>query len=328
LIKELIEIQGGTIEVESQLGKGTTFRVLLPVLEAISTVPSTSTSVSNFEKENWKVVEGNANRLILPEIEKEIGKKNFNILLIEDNEEMRSYIQSCLVGNYTIIEATDGAQGIEMAIEKVPDLIISDIMMPKKDGYEVTKAIRSNISTSHIPIILLTAKTTLDSRIKGLERGADVYLTKPFSAKELNIRIQKLIEIRTLLQQRFQGITNIKKEVAPFAFEQEDSFIEEVKTIIETHLTATTLNGAFIGKQLGMSRMHLHRKLKALTNQSAREFITEFRLQRALILLKSGRVDVAEAAYQTGFNTPGYFSKLFKQRFNRTPSEVINDRIS
>jgi len=151
-------------------------------------------------------------------------------------------------------------------------------------------------------------------------------LTKPFNAQELNLRILKLIESRALLQQRFQGVSERKKKTFEFAFEQEGDFIQAVKTIIETNIDKSILNGEFIGQQLGMSRMHLHRKLKALTNQSAREFITEFRLQRALILLNEGRGDVAEVAYQTGFNTRGYFSKLFKNRFEITPSELINKR--
>jgi len=325
LVKELIEIQGGTIWVESQEGEGTVFRIILPVLDAATTV--VNVDAPKLEAEDLKFEVASAIiPTILPKTKEEALKNNFEILLIEDNKDMRTHIQFCIAGNHTIYEAVDGAQGIEMAIEKVPDLIISDVMMPNKDGYEVTKAIRSNINTSHIPIILLTAKTALDSRLKGLDRGADAYLTKPFNSRELNLRIRKLIESRALLQQRFQGVDTKEKEVPQFAFEQEDSFIQTVKTIIEKNIEKSVLNGEFIGKQLGMSRMQVHRKLKALTNQSAREFITEFRLQRGLILLKEGKGDVAEIAYQTGFNTPGYFSKLFKNRFGVTPSKVINER--
>lgn len=321
LVKELVDIQGGAIEVKSVLGEGTIFKVQLPVL---------------LPQENDKDSKEDLPDIIKTPVLKNLKKKDnstnnnpFNILLIEDNPDMRTFIrQSIESSKYIIQEATNGAEGIELALCQTPDLIISDIMMPHKNGHEVTKAIRSNINTSHIPIILLTAKAAQDSQFKALEHGADVYLTKPFSVKELNLRVWKLLESRTLLKHRFEEKSSpiAPKKKPDFVFEEEAEFMQSVEAIIAKNIDKTALNGAFISERIGMNRMSLHRKLKKLTNQSATEMIREFRLQRALQDLKEGKGDVAEIAYQVGFNSPGYFTKLFKKRFDLMPSQIVEDR--
>jgi signal transduction histidine kinase/CheY-like chemotaxis protein len=202
LVKELIDLQNGEIIVTSEIDKGTTFEVKLPVLEVTDMPVIAITPIINEEY------------LLIPEVLSSeiapnsiiLNTKKLDLLIIEDNAEMRSYIASCLdAAKYNIIEASNGEEGIEKALEIIPDLIISDVMMPKKDGFEVIETIRNNIATSHIPLVLLTAKTALESRLKGFERGADAYLTKPFSPKELALRINKLIEVRQALQLRYRN---------------------------------------------------------------------------------------------------------------------------
>ena len=191
--------------------------------------------------------------------------------------------------------------------------------MPKKDGFEVTQAIRNNINTSHIPMILLTAKASLESRLEGLQRGADAYLTKPFSAQELAIRIQKLIEIRRALQQRYQN--NLPSEKHD-SYQQEDEFIVNLRAYIFQNIDKPNLNGDHVGKHFGMSRVHLYRKLKALTNQSITELVRTIRLKKALELIQEGKLNIAEVTYQTGFSSPSHFSRLFKEAYGKSPSQM------
>lgn len=318
LVKELVEMQGGEIMVSSEVGKGTTFEIHLPVLEA-SEVPFlvyepsseivlptrseaiVSTAISTTESNN------------LPKLE---------LLIIEDNEEIREYIRYCIdVSKYNITEAVDGAEGIEKAKALIPDLIISDVMMPKKNGFEVAETIRNDIITSHIPLILLTAKASLESRLKGLQRGADAYLTKPFSPQELILRIQKLIDIRQLLQKRYENdIEPAKHET----YQKEDEFIINLREYILQNIDSTNLNGDSIGKHFGVSRANLYRKLKALTNQSISEFVRSVRLKKAMELIQDGKLNVSEIAYSAGFSSLSNFSRSFKKAYGKTPSDFRN----
>jgi signal transduction histidine kinase/DNA-binding response OmpR family regulator/ligand-binding sensor domain-containing protein len=320
LVKELIELQNGSITVQSIVGKGTLFDVQLPILvrqedtKQVSTIFSTRGKTPVFISQETKAV---AAKSTLSE-----NKEKLDLLIIEDNEEMRAYIASCLdASKYNIIEASNGEEGIEKALEFIPDLIISDVMMPKKDGFEVIETIRNNISTSHIPLILLTAKTALESRLKGFERGVDAYLTKPFSPKELVLRIRKLIEIRQGLQLRYkngdhQTDTNNK------SFAREDKFITELKAYIIENLADSDLKGDKIAQHFGLSRTSLYRKLKALTNQSVTEFVRAQRLAKAVELLKTGDFTISEVAYDTGFSSPSHFARAFKKQYGKAPSEV------
>ena len=319
LVKELVTFLDGTIDINSELGTGSIFSVMIPILS-----PS-------IKKEIDKVT--SSHLITVPNIEdpKEISSTNkFEVLLIEDNPDMRSFIRRSIdnKGRYNIREAANGEEGLKLAMTQIPDIVISDVMMPIKNGYEVIKAIRSNMHTSHIPVILLTAKESKESQLRALEYGVDAYLTKPFNAKELNLRVEKLLENRALLKQRFQinNTQNPKKEMVQFGFEQDEQFLTTIQNIIEEHLDETALNGDFISKQIGMSRMSLHRKLKSITNQSATKFIREYRLQKAYQWLQEGKDDISNISYQVGFSASGYFSKLFKERFGLSPSQVVKDR--
>jgi signal transduction histidine kinase/CheY-like chemotaxis protein/ligand-binding sensor domain-containing protein len=312
LVKELVELQNGTISVSSELHKGTSFEVQLPVLDLKEGVSS----------EIKLVVEP----ILIPAptisvVPLNKGEK-LELLLIEDNVEMRNYIISCIdLSRYNVTEASNGEEGIEKAQKFIPDLIVSDVMMPKKDGFEVVEIIRSHISTSHIPFIFLTAKTVLENRLKGLSKGADAYLTKPFSPQELCLRIEKLIESRSLLQQRYKGHTELA-ETENLVSEEEDPFIAELKTYIFDHINEPDLSGDRIGKHFLISRVHLHRKLKALTNQPISDFVRGIRLKKALELIKEGKLNVSEIAYQTGFSSVSHFSRSFKKAYGKAPSKM------
>ncbi len=319
LVKELIELQNGTIEVESEVGVGTTFILKIPVLKT-----------SNTPKENIYLPISTVIPSIsdLPQFSKPtINEEKLQLLLIEDNAELRAYIKSCLDENiYQITEASNGEEGLEMAFKLIPDLIVSDVMMPKKDGFEVAETIRKTLSTSHIPLILLTAKSALESRLEGLKRGADAYLTKPFSPEELVLRIQKLIELRQLLQRQFSNVATQSQSVTTPAeiasFEQESQFIQDFKDYILQHLADEDLNGEKLCKVFLMSRMQLHRKIKALTNLPTGQFVRAIRLEKAKELLQSTSMNVSEVAYQTGFSSPTNFSRSFKKYFGISPSEI------
>ncbi|MCL4140003.1 UNVERIFIED_CONTAM: hypothetical protein GTU68_064368 [Idotea baltica] len=194
-------------------------------------------------------------------------------------------------------------------------------MMPKKNGFEVIKTIRTNLMTSHIPIILLTAKTSLESRLAGLKRGTDVYLTKPFSPQELALRIQKLIEIRRMLQARYRDNLNLT-QADTGQFEQEDAFIIELKTFITNNLSDSEFSGKMIGKHFGVSRTALYHKVKALTGQAISEYIRAVRLEVAYKLIREGKLNLSEIAYETGFSSLSHFSRTFKKAYRKAPSEI------
>jgi signal transduction histidine kinase/CheY-like chemotaxis protein/AraC-like DNA-binding protein len=316
LVKELIQLQNGTIEVFSEVGKGTTFEILLPIPKT----EGAESLIGEFPVKDHILFENN----IMPPAEdqtlKTPVKDTLEVLIVEDNEEMREYIHHCLSGqNYKITEASNGEEGLEIAMTIIPDLVISDVMMPKKDGFELTETLRKNTSTSHIPIILLTAKSSLESKIQGLKRGADLYLTKPFSPEELIIQVEKLIGIRKVLQQRYQN--NIMIENSEI-YLQEDEFIVKLRSFILSNISDPDLNGDKIGSHFALSRVHLYRKLKALTNLSISEYVKNMRLEKARELLKENKLNVSEIADLTGFSSVSLFSRSFKQTFGHSPSKM------
>jgi signal transduction histidine kinase/CheY-like chemotaxis protein len=316
LVKELVTFQGGEVKVFSVENQGTTFEIQLPVLE--DQLELRSLDISNKDQPEVPIVDARINSSKLNSLVSE--NEALEILIVEDNIEMREYIRQCLKKpSYNITEAANGSEGLQKAQTIIPDLIISDVMMPKMDGYELTQSIRENISTSHIPLILLTAKSSLDSKLKGLKRGADAYLTKPFSPLELQINVQNLIEIRSSLQKRYGD-----KEIsaANEIYEQEDEFITKLKNYILDNITEPNLNGDHIGRQFGLSRVHLYRKLKALTGYSITDFVKKIRLERALYLLKEGNLNVSEVADITGFSNISHFSSSFKKAYGKAPSQL------
>ena len=235
---------------------------------------------------------------------------------MEDNVDVRAYVRRYLVPTYQVLEARDGKEGVEKAREMIPDLVISDVMMPKMDGYELCKTLKLDEKTSHVPIILLTAKAGQENKIEGLETGADDYLTKPFDAKELLVRVKNLIELRRKLRERFKASVPLKPgEIAVTSMD--DVFLNKVMAAVEQHMGDEDFHIEELGAVVGMSRVQLHRKLTALTNQGPGEFIRYIRLHRALELLQKDAGTISEIAYKVGFSDPSYFSKCFHKQFGK-----------
>ncbi len=325
LARELVELHKGKISATSQEKVGTEFVVSLPMdvmgydegentvstPKNISFIPAglTPDPVEAFNDPAPSLPEGNESRAI--------------VLVVEDNPDVRSYICEQLVETYQVVEACDGEEGIKMAMDHIPDLIISDVMMPKIDGYQFCKAIRKEERTSHIPIIMLTAKAGIDDKIDGLETGVDVYLTKPFHARELQANVKNLIHQRNQLRRRFSKSTTIRpSEVTSVSVDQ--SFLEKVVKTIETHFGDEQFSVERLAGQVNMSVSQLNRKLNALIDQPSGQLIRSLRLQRAADLLVQKAGTVSEICYKVGFNDNAYFSRAFKKQFGCTPSEYSN----
>lgn len=315
LVKDLVELQEGEIIVSSKTGTGTEFTILLPLIEKIQEVKNTDTLIPD----STTLIEDKKTALT-SSYTKNGQTEELTILIIEDNTEMRNFIISCLEEKeFIIIEAEDGEVGLKTAIEHQPDLIISDIMMPKKDGYQLTKELRQNIITSHIPIILLTAKVGDESRLQGLTVGADAFLTKPFKTRELEVRIDNFLHLRKSIQQYHSNPEQFPKEEKQNV---EEEFITEIRTFILKNIESKNLNGDIIGRHIGMSRTQLHRKLKAISGKSTSEIVKDTRLKKAMELILEKRLNISEVSYKTGFSSVAYFSKSFKQAYGKSPSDV------
>ena len=320
LTKELVELLDGKIKVTSIPDKGTTVAVHLPwkETEEVNLIQPNDNSTKNNAIFDQEIVSANN--------DENIEDKPI-VLLVEDNDELRDFLKSSLQNMYTVFEAKDGQQGYEKSIEIIPDVIISDVRMPIMDGFEMCAKLKSSAATSHIPVILLTAKSSLKSRISGVNKGADVYLTKPFSVDEVKTYIVNLLEKRKLLWNYFQSVNQTDEEVANPLPSGEETFITSIEAIIDQQMSNENLDINLILKEAGVSRTHLHRKLKALTGQSTTEFIRNRRLNKAMDLLKANpELDVTQAAYTVGFSNQSYFSTKFKEKFGFPPSHIGSQR--
>jgi signal transduction histidine kinase/DNA-binding response OmpR family regulator/Tfp pilus assembly protein PilF len=324
LAKELIELHHGSIRVKSEEGSGTEFFIRLPMRNAhLSKEEITMDEIaplSLYPSTGLEFPESDLEEVILNGYEK-IESRKPQLLLIEDNRDVRNYITEILNPYYQILQAHDGEEGISMAQENMPDMIISDVMMPGKDGYAVCASLKQDERTSHIPIILLTAKVATEDKIQGLENQADDYVTKPFIPKELLVRVQNLIESRKKLQEKFQRELILKpSEMAVNSVEEK--FIAKLLNIVEEHIGDEKFGVEQLAREIGMSRSQIHRKMMALTNQAPNLFIRIFRLTRAMELLKKQAATASEIAYEVGFSSPSYFTKCFREHFGYTPSEI------
>jgi DNA-binding response OmpR family regulator/anti-sigma regulatory factor (Ser/Thr protein kinase) len=246
------------------------------------------------------------------------------LLIVEDENDIRTFIASIFAESYHIIEANNGKTGIDKAQKQLPDLIISDIMMPIQDGIELCHAIKTNELTSHIPVILLTAKVGEKNEIEGLKTGADAYVTKPFSSEKLKVQVEQLIESRLQLQNHFSSTLQINPKLAITSTETE--FLKRLQKVLDEHITNPEFTSERFCQLMHMSRTQLHRKLKAITNMTTSEFIRSQRLKLAIDLLEKSDATISEIAYQVGFNTPSYFNKCFKETYGCTPNEYVSKR--
>jgi DNA-binding response OmpR family regulator/two-component sensor histidine kinase len=311
LTKELVELCGGTIEVESTAGQGTIFTIQLPITKKALPRPVSDElpALSDIHMVKKKKEVGPFSSF---------GKDLPSILIIEDSPDVITYLKICLE-NFQIITASNGEEGEKIGKAQIPDLIILDMMMPEKDGFEVCQILKNDVRTSHIPIIMLTAKADFESKLYGYSQGADAYLTKPFNEEQLLVRIENLLTNRRKLQERYNDFP------LPFTEDEfilrEDDFILKVKSTIETNLSDETFGIEALCRTIGISRTQLHHKVKALTNSSASIFIRNIRLQHARQLLVSSELPVSEIAYQVGFKDPNYFSRLYREKYKIPPRE-------
>ncbi|PWK22349.1 signal transduction histidine kinase [Arcicella aurantiaca] len=320
LTKELVELHQGTIDVTSQIGKGTTFRILLPICASIQQTPAKlaqqNGTITDFEP--ISMVDGSA----LTSTDTQNDELQPLILLVEDNDDVRNYLHVRLCKKYNVIEATNGEEGLQLCLERIPDLIISDILMPKMNGIDMCRALKNDVQTSHIPLILLTAQTDSANKIEGLETGADDYVSKPFDSNELEIRVKNLINSRKLLAERFAQSRKLILEPSEITITPLDElFMKKVLVCIEANISDSDFRVEDLGKELGMSRMPLYKKIKALTGQTAVEFVRNMRLKRAAQLLKQQQLNVSEITYEVGFTDLQYFRTCFKKEFGVSPSE-------
>jgi DNA-binding response OmpR family regulator len=243
------------------------------------------------------------------------------VLLIEDNFELRRFIHSVLADSYQVLESANGEEGLALGLERIPDLVITDLMMPLMNGYQVCSGLKTNEKTSHIPVMMLTAKADTDSRIAGLETRADAYLSKPFDQRELLATIENLIELRRRLQDKYKQ-ANIWLADNNSIPSMEQVFLDKIKRSVEEHLDDEQYGVDQLGDEIGLSRTQLHRKLKGLTGQGPGELIRSVRLQRAYELLKQKAGTIAEVGYMVGFGNPNNFSTSFSKYFGFAPSEA------
>ena len=320
LIKELAELHGGAIEVQSKEGQGSIFMVKLRTDktffkpdEIVETLPESSLAIRIAPAPPHPTAQ--STKLVM-HADKPV------LLIVEDNADVRAYIRDQFEANYQIWEAENGRTGLELAQKKTPDLIISDIMMPEMTGTELCSRLKNDEKTSHIPIIMLTARTEQADKVEGLQTGADDYLPKPFDAVELTVRVANLIEQRRRLQAHY------RQALSPFAAatvetpSMDAAFLSRVREVVESSMDDENFSVVELSAQIGMSRSQLHRKLSALTGFSPNEVIRNMRLERARQLLEKKVVTVSEAAYGCGFSSPGYFSKCFKDYFGILPGEA------
>ena len=319
-VKELVRVHKAEIYVESRPGTGTTFRLRFPMGKD----HFDSGQVINLPYEptpkNMPGPELPGDHIIYSRSEVALPGAPC-ILIVEDNTEVRNYIAESLRNNYRVAECSNATDGFAIAEELMPDLIISDIMMPGTDGFEFCNLIKSNNKTSHIPVILLTARAEDTDRIRGLGKGADDYLTKPFNVRELLSRVGNIIDNRRVLREKFSTQSIIKpNEIS--ATPRDASFIEEVMRVVENNIANTAFSVDDLAKVMIMSPSQLHRKLKATVNITANHFIRSVRMNRALELLRNNAGNIAEVAYMVGYDDPGYFTKSFRNFFGKLPSEI------
>lgn len=318
LAKELVQLHYGNIAASPNDPEGTTITILLPFEENDAAQRSSEAPVEVAIHRDPAFV--NIQPSTADE-DMEQGDGRPVLLIIEDNRDVMLYIKDVLQNAYMIKEAVNGEEGITCAIKVIPDLIISDVMMPEKDGYEVCEILKQDERTSHIPLILLTAKASIEDKLQGLQQKADEYLTKPFSPKELLVRVANLINSRKALREKYRRELVLKpSDIAVSSLEE--IFLQKVMQIVEEKMADEDFSVVQLATEAGMSRSQLHRKLQALTNQSATEFIRYYRLTRAMDMIKRNAGSIAEIGYKVGFSSPSYFSKTFLQQYGITPGQA------
>lgn len=323
LVKELMDLLGGIIKVDSRGKAGVTFTLLLPIR---NNTPLENSLITPLEL--IKDGEATSDYLVAEQPAQAVQSKAVNkplLLIVEDNRDVIYYLISCLSKDYRVLEATNGQMGLALALEHIPDVVLSDVMMPQMNGYELCHRLKNDARTSHIPIILLTAKTATESKYKGLESGADAYLAKPFDKKELLLRLENLILLKKQMQlhlQLSQHTSISSNEVYTSITQKEMLFLQDLQKIIDQHLNDELFKAPQLAKAMMMSQTQLYRKLKALTNQSTAQYIKTIRLEKAKKLLESTDYSIGQVATEVGFKTQSHFARSFQEEFGQRPSDI------
>ena len=310
--KSLVEMHHGTISVESVVGAGVAFHVNLPAEELQVIYAGSGQEKSEIVTRDEFSAPQNGHEF-------EMGDKELTIVVVEDNADLRIFLKNTLSENYHCIEAEDGKEGYELINKVIPDIVISDVVMPKMDGYELCEKIKENGKTCHIPIILLTANNTSDHIVSGYDKGADAYVTKPFDMSIIRAQISRLIKNRELIREKYLT-QNFMVEVSHSNFSKDDEFIARLRKLLEDNLSESDFNVKKLSEDLNISNTHLYRKLKALTGLSPIEFLRTFKLQKACEMLSNSNYSIKEIGYGLGFNNLSYFVKCFREQFGVTPS--------
>lgn len=321
IVKAFTELQGGTAKVESEVGKGSEFTIILPKRVAGDNFqPAEETYTMNDFLDESSAVTDISTENKVSKITSDRQEDKPRVLVIDDNADIRAYATALLGDEYDVMEASDGSEGLKKAVREVPDVVVCDVMMSGMDGLECCKHLKSDSLTCHIPVILLTAKTLDEHRAEGYAYGADAYLTKPFNGNVLKARIKNLITNRKLMKIVF-GNDAQQEPIEEVAQSAESQFVEKFRTIIQGNLGNSDLNVETISHEMGISRAQLYRKIKSITGISPNDIIREARMKRADRLLETTDKSVSEIAYEVGFSSPSYFTKCYREFFGRTPNK-------
>ena len=339
LVKSFVELHHGEARVESEPGKGSDFIVVIPrkqegdsqVIHNDADIVDNSVKASASDSKNvvdesvlQYIDDGDRSRGKVQQLVSENTNRP-TVLVIDDNTDIRQYERTLLQDEYIVLEAADGKEGLSVAIKEVPDLVICDVMMPVMDGLELTEQLKTNTATSHIPVIMLTAKNLEEHRAEGYEHGADSYITKPFHSKVLLARIENLLRQRQLLKNLYQGTKEAEKEISEAHLEDRDKqFLKQLQAIIQKNISDSEFGVEDMGQQIGLSRVQLYRKVKAMTGSSVVDLLRKARLAKARRLLETRSMSVSEVAYEVGFSAPSYFTKCFKDEYGMLPGDVGN----
>ncbi|THU42027.1 response regulator [Niastella caeni] len=326
LSKNLIELHKGSITVASENLKGTTFEIRLPLGsehlakdERVNSSPE-AINLIRYEHEKIYTADLTTEPTVKPEVESSQTKKEYTVLIIEDNADLRQFLAKKLNTQYEILEADNGQTALQQAFDHIPDLIICDVVIPGKDGLALTRIIKTDFRTSHIPVVLLTAKTSIEQQIEGMKNWADAYVTKPFNTLFLDQTIKSLLTNRARLKEHFTGETPVALNTQTIS-KPDRKFVSEFTALVESNLSNEDFSVDSICKNMGISRVQLYKKVKALLNMNVNDYILNTRLQKAKYLLKNESFTIAEIASRTGFTSPAYFSTVFKTKVGVTPKE-------
>jgi DNA-binding response OmpR family regulator len=320
ITNEFVNLLHGQIEVVSDPSTGSAFKVSIPIGKEHLSPDEFVIVDTQMHEESDQITEAYDHAAIYEKENEEPGPSRHHLLIIEDNNDLRSFIRDNLISEYSVYEADNGKTGLNIALSKIPDLIITDIIMPDLDGVTLCNRIKNDERTSHIPVIMLTAKTSQEDKIEGLKSGADEYLFKPFSIDELKARISNLLDQRERLKHKFGLLSGYEQPGREYS-NREEEFIQKVTNIIYSNMHNFEFDAGGLQEEIGMSRANLYRKLMALTGMSPGIIIRNCRMKQAAKLIRNKAGNLTEIAFSTGFSNPSYFSKCFREYYGVSPKE-------